>query len=334
MEERRPLAAMNQPSVSSFIDGSFTENLETYVVDHFPFRQIFRKIKTFWSFYLLGEKEVNGLYEKDGYLAKRENGLDEEIIAYGMDKFNYLYEEYLKEKESRCFFSVIPDKSYYLNREEDVPGMDYDRLNEIIEEKLPFAKQIDLRSFLQIEDYYKTDTHWRQERLIPIAQYLGKEMGTSLSSSFQENKIPTPFYGVYSGQWSLSTEPDDLIYLTSSGIHQAKVYNIGSKGKEEIPIYDKEKAEGKDPYDLFLSGAAAIQVLENKETAEEKELIIFRDSFAASIAPLLLSGYKTITLIDLRYIQSSVLDQYIDFNGQDILFLYSSLILNQSKSLR
>ena len=59
-------------------------------------------------------------------------------------------------------------------------------------------------------------------------------------------------------------------------------------------------------------------------------MILFRDSFGSSLVPLLLDNYRKITLVDIRYISSKILEQYIDFNGQDVLFLYSSLVLNQN----
>ena len=56
--------------------------------------------------------------------------------------------------------------------------------------------------------------------------------------------------------------------------------------------------------------------------------------YGSSLAPLLASGYRTITLVDLRYLSSDQLDQYIDFEDQDVLFLYSTLLLNNSLSMR
>ena len=66
-----------------------------------------------------------------------------------------------------------------------------------------------------------------------------------------------------------------------------------------------------------------------KENAtSDKELIVFRDSFASSMVPLLLENYKTVTLVDIRYMSTQVLGNFIDFHGQDVLFLYSTTVLN------
>ena len=58
--------------------------------------------------------------------------------------------------------------------------------------------------------------------------------------------------------------------------------------------------------------------------------MLFRDSFGSSIAPLLIENYRKITLIDLRYINSELLSEYVEFNNQDVLFLYSGVVLNQN----
>ena len=61
---------------------------------------------------------------------------------------------------------------------------------------------------------------------------------------------------------------------------------------------------------------------------------MFRDSFGSSMIPLLLKDYKTVTVVDIRYIAADYLDSFLDFHGQDVLFLYSTLILNSSNTLK
>ena len=52
------------------------------------------------------------------------------------------------------------------------------------------------------------------------------------------------------------------------------------------------------------------------------------------MVPLLVQDYSKVTLVDTRYISSSLLDQFLDFHGQDVLFLYSTLILNSSSAIK
>jgi len=85
---------------------------------------------------------------------------------------------------------------------------------------------------------------------------------------------------------------------------------------------------------MFLGGADALLTIENPNAVTNKELILFRDSFGSSLAPYLAEGYQKITMVDIRYIQPEMLGYFIEFEGQDVLFLYSTLILNNSLGLR
>ena len=46
--------------------------------------------------------------------------------------------------------------------------------------------------------------------------------------------------------------------------------------------------------------------MENPKAETNRELVIFRDSFGSSIAPLFAEGYKKITLLDIRYLNENM----------------------------
>ena len=131
----------------------------------------------------------------------------------------------------------------------------------------------------------------------------------------------------------LETLLDEIITMNSPATDGAKVWNLETN-KITQGVYDKSKLESGDKYDIYLQGAAALLTIENTAAAEKKELVIFRDSFGSSLAPLMLDGYSKITLVDLRYISSQMLDQFVDFSGCDVLFIYNTQILNQSSLLK
>jgi hypothetical protein len=85
---------------------------------------------------------------------------------------------------------------------------------------------------------------------------------------------------------------------------------------------------------MYLSGSISLLSIDNPNATTDKELIVFRDSFGSSIAPLLASGYSKVTLVDIRYISSFVIGNFVDFGNADILFLYSTLVLNNSEQFR
>lgn len=332
--ERRPLQQMPEISINSVFGGNFMDKFEDFTLDQFPLRDRFRTLKSLFSYHIFQQKDNNGIYIEDGYAAKLEFPLNETSVSYALKKMQFIYEEYLKETQSNIYMTVIPDKGYYLAGENGYPVMDYEKLMDKIYGGMSWAQRIDITGALSISDYYRTDTHWRQERLLGVAQTICKAMGAEepRDEDYAVKFVEQPFYGVYYGQAALPMEPEKLYIMDSPLLEACRVYNYetGKYGQ----VYDFEKVSGSDPYDVYLSGAQALLTIENPDAASERELIIFRDSFGSSLAPLLMKEYKTVTLIDIRYVSSSLLEEYISFYGQDILFAYSTLILNSSSSLK
>ncbi len=329
--ERRKLEQFPKISLETISNGNFMTKFESFTQDQFPMRDTFRTLKAFTSYYALGQLDNNGIYIKDGYAAKIEYPLDENSLNYAAEKFGYIYEKFLSGNEGNIYFSIAPDKGYFLAEKNGYLHMDYKKLFSIMQEKMYFANYIDIAETLDITDYYKTDTHWRQEKLLKCAKKLASEMGITLSKKYTENTLEYPFYGVYCGQASLPLPSETIYYLTNDILDNCIVtdYESGTSGK----IYNMDKAAGKDPYEMFLSGPVSLITIENPQSKTGRELIIFRDSFGSSIAPLLAEGYSKITLVDIRYLRSDYLDKFISFNGQDVLFLYSTHILNSSETL-
>ena len=85
---------------------------------------------------------------------------------------------------------------------------------------------------------------------------------------------------------------------------------------------------------MFLSGPVSLLEITNPAGPEDKTLVVFRDSFGSSLVPLLVEGYGRVILADLRYMPGSSLQDYVDISGADALFLYSTLVLNNSTLLR
>ena len=119
--------------------------------------------------------------------------------------------------------------------------------------------------------------------------------------------------------------------MTNDIIDNTTIKDLDSK---TTTVYEIESLGKMDSYDVFLSGPTSLVEMTSNNTQSEKELIIFRDSFTSSLAPLMLDGYKKITLIDIRYMSSSLLENYITFNNQDVLFLYNTTIINNSDMLK
>ena len=331
--ERRKLAQFPDLSVKTVLDGKFMSEFETYSLDQFPLRDTFRRGKALFHYNVLNQKDNNDIYLVDGFAAQLEYPLNEASVSNTVEKFNHIYEKYLTGSET-VIFAPVPDKGYYLAAENGYPAMDYDALFAALEQGMPWARQVDLRDLLSREDYYFTDTHWRQERIAKVAERLCEALGAESfrNGELTQEKVERPFYGVYYGQAALPVEPEEMLVLRNEMLDHCTVYNHET-GKT-TGIYDWEKLSSRDLYDVYLSGAAALLTIDNPNARTDKELIVFRDSFGSSLVPLLVKDYRTVTVVDIRYVASDYLDSFLDFHGQDVLFLYSTLILNNSNTLK
>lgn len=330
--ERRPLAQMPEVTAKDLLSGRFMEDFEQYSLDQFPLRQSFRGIKARVSRTLFRQKDMNGIYLYGGQAAKQEYPLEEASVNHALGLFETIYETHLQ-GAAGIYAAVVPDKNYYLAGPSGHLRMDYEGLFEKVEAGMSWARFVDLTDTLTADSYYRTDAHWRQEALLPTAGKLCDALGipASREEDFTQRALERPFYGVYCGQAALPLEPDTITLLENETLSACTVYDHET-GKT-IPVYDPAKLASRDLYDVYLSGAKSLLTIENPSAPTDRELIVFRDSFGSSLAPLLVQGYRRVTLVDIRYLKTSLLGDYLDAEGRDVLFLYSTTVLNQSAAL-
>ncbi len=337
--ERRKLGKFPVITINSVLSGKFMTDFESYSLDHFPLRDGFRGFKSFFTRNVMLQKDNNGYYSYDGYIIKSSYPLDEDSVSYATSRFEFIYETYLKDTDSKIYLTIVPDKNCFVPESEGYLAMDYTAFSQMVAGDMEYAEYIDIFPLLELSDYYATDTHWRQEEIIDVAQYISQNMGVPLKAEYITQNVETPFYGVYHGQSALNVEPDTMYYLEADYFKGCTAKDIETNSL--FPIYDMKKLDSDsptvipDPYEMFLSGPnRAIVELENPNATTDKELIIFRDSYANAIAPMFLEGYKKVTLIDLRRVVPQYLGQFVEFNNQDVLFMQSTLVLNDSSEIK
>lgn len=324
--ERRTLQSFPTITLDTIKSGDAMDKFEKYTTDQFALRDTFRVIKSLFNINVYNQKDNNNLFEKDNAIYKMDYPLSETNLNKSLDKIANVYNKYLSNKNMNVYYAIIPDKNYYLENDDHLK-IDYNKVKTTANNKLKDLTYIDIWSDLTLDDYYRTDLHWKQENLNNVVNTLEQNMNlTSTKNVVYNINSLGDFYGTYYGQLATNVKPDTLYTLTNNIISNATVYNYETK--KTGPVYTSETSA--DRYDTYLYGATPLIRIDNPNAKTNKELLLFRDSFGSSLAPLLVENYRSITLIDLRYISSNLLEQYIEFNNQDVLFIYSTLILNQN----
>jgi len=321
--ERRKLSTFPKLSLTS----EYITKIDEYLLDHFPLRNTFRSIKAKFNYNVLNKLDNNGIYLKDNYIFKSNYPTNDKSINNFINKTNKIKEMF--NKDNNVYMLVVPDKNYYLNSDLFL-HIDYDYIyNEM--NKLNF-NNIDIRDIMFLNDYYETDTHWKQENLEKVIKRISENMNFEYKDIDYKTNSYDKFYGVYYGESAINRSPEVIKYLTNDIIDNAGVKYL--ENNELNKVYSMNKLTSLDSYEVYLDGASSFIEITNENSLNDKELVIFRDSFGSSITPLLIPYYKKITLIDNRYINSDTFKNYIEFNNQDILFIYSTLIINDSYSLK
>lgn len=336
--ERKQLSKFPTLSLETISSGKFMSNFETYTTDQFPLREKFRTLKAYSRLYLFNQSDNNDVYKSGNFISKIEYPLNYSSIDYADKRFKYLYESYLKDAENtKVYLSLIPDKNKFLASEVGAPALDYNAFAQYLKDKTgEYAQYIDIYDLLDISDYYYTDTHWRQEKIFDVADRIATTMGADIDDNYTYSKLDNEFYGVYYGQMALNLDGEDMYYAENDSFKDMKISYYDAKGKlSEMQMYNMDAAFGRDPYEMYLSGSLSFITIENPNATTDRQLILFRDSFGSSIAPYFTTGYQKVTVVDIRYLASAVVGNFIpDFNNADVLFLYSTLVLNNSSILK
>ena len=330
VSERRIPASFPALTLDSVMNGTFMNRFEDYASDNFVFRDTFRGTYAFLVFEIYRMNDKSGLYRSDNV------GIGE-FRRIDTTSFRQTCERLIRAKrvfdgvDMNIYYSLVPDKSVYA--EMYLPGFLLDTAEDILLEVLAEYEYIRVADHVRADNFYKTDLHWNQIMISEVTRHLLRSMGAESESGDFPIGFAGQWRGVYSGQLALPLAPDMMNYVD---IPNLKVSYLNERTLEfdDGPVYDHARFAGVDPYDFFLRGPQPLIVIENY-AAPERSLYLFRDSFGSSLAPLMTGAYSKIYVIDLRYINLSLLENFIDFTpGSDVLFIYSSQIFNNPAILQ
>ena len=268
-----------------------------------------------------------------------EKELDEKSIDRAIGKFKTFAEDYCGEAE-RVFLALIPSKNGYLNAENGHLNEAEFAILQSVYDKWG-RNFIDLSVCLDLEDYYRTDPHWRQECLGNVLMELGAALEfetdttdwayTPLTENWTSEVLTENYIGVYGAEVE-NPVPETMTVLHHPDMEGYIVRN-GETG-EEMPLYDTAKLSDRDPYELFVGGPLSLVTIENPNAGNDRHLVVVRDSFGSALLPLLAQSYSRVTAVDIRYMMPNLVGNFVDFADADVLFLYNSTVLNNSITLK
>jgi hypothetical protein len=296
--ERKELQMFPELNWKEIKSGKWTSELSDYLSEQFPYRNELRSIKTTLD-ELIG-KTYNNSHYFDG-LHVFELGI--EINELILKDYYKKYETYQTYFDGDSNFLVIPDKSFYKGY------LDYELEGNVI----------DLRDILSLNDFYQFDHHWNISGINKVLSFL------SIENENNEYILSNDFNGSYYGQYGNLFLNKESIYTIDQD-SQICLYDTLVDYSCFESLYFMDELESIDQYSVFLGGNRGLITIEGNVNAN-KELVIFRDSYASSLVPGLINSYSKIVLIDERYLNFYQAKDLLFENGiisskSDMMFLY------------
>lgn len=332
--ENRYLEEFPTFSFSALSDGTYIGDIQTYITDHFPFRDFFVGLKTNFE-KALGKKVINDVYL----------GLDE----YKLTKYNKLKDTYTlidklnnfatNNEDKKISLMLVPTSITIYNEKlpnNAITDSELEVINEIYSQVK--ISTIDVYDALKkasntTQVFYRTDHHWTTYGA--YFAYLNycevNNMNPLTIDDFNIEKVSDEFYGtLYSKTNDYNVKPDDIYVFETETEYEVNYDNITITDT----FYTYDYLETKDKYSLFLDNNHALITITNLNAINDKEILILKDSFANAFIPFLAEHYHKVHVVDLRFNLNSM-TTYIDENNNidEILILYNINSLDETSSI-
>ena len=321
--EKRYLAEMPALSVQSLTDGDYTKKLGVFVADHFPGRELFVGINAYYDLYA-GRQGSKDTFTRDGRLFSMPVENEPETLQTNLEYINDFARDLAQAGTGIpvSLMLVPPSGAVLLDTPEYPDG-------EIISAVYAQAEteHVDLLAAFRAEAnpgrlYYRTDHHWTSEGAFQAAcAYLRSRGLPCPAREAYTRQSYEPFYGsayAASGLWL--TEPDSL-ELWYSG-NRLQVTN--ETGQVNDGVFYLDRLDQQDKYQVYLDGNHSLVRIEKlSPSAEERSLLVIRDSFSNSLGCFLADAYDKVVLVDLRYYRLPLTDLLVGEGIDEILIEYS-----------
>jgi len=324
--EKRFLATAPELSMSDVLNGTWQSNLEDYVSDQFPGRNLFTGIHAYENL-LWGRNTAQSIYRcKDGYLINAPAKVNAALFETNLSRFDAFAEQ----TGLPATMVVIPQTGYVMDAVLPLGHGEYldDQLLEQATQVLEHIQLLDVSETLKtgLSDgavYYRTDHHLTSWGNYLVYQAYQQAKGKAYLPV--EEYIISSYDGFYGTTWSGSgywlTDGDTVQLWDSSTPVTVTISDSGSEPKVSNSLFFPDHLNALDKYPVYLDGNHGFVTIENPE-ADGGTLLVIRDSFAHCFSTFLAREYETIYLVDLRYYRDSLSQFVKDHEVEELLYLY------------
>lgn len=346
--ENKSLARMPKLTISKVKDKSFMNGFESFFADHFTGRIKWIETKVDAEL-LVGKTELNGIYVCDNMLLEHLPNPDYAEVDKAVSAINGFATEnsgvpvsvMLAPTSGGIYTDKLPKNAPQLDQKAFIDYV-YSELGENITKIDIYNTLYTARTDNYI--YYRNDHHWTSLGAYYAYNTAIQKLGFSPVSydRFDIEHASGDFRGTfYSKTLYKKTDADTVdIYKYDAGANVTDVTITkainpdGSLQTEQHDgLYFREFLNQKDKYCTFL-GSNQPMVDIKTDVRNDKKILIIKDSYANCFVPFLINHYSEITLLDLRYIQTSYKKLVNVSDYTNVLFLYNASTFSTDENLK
>lgn len=320
--EKRYLQEFPEITVEKISDGSFGSEIEAYMADHMPARDLFVGLNSYY------EQFVGQGHTSDIYLTK-EDALVEAPVKINMaslEKNMKAINNFGKKLHTTVDFMIIPSAGWASRDNISGPANEYTDAEDI--EKIYSMCSTDINTINVCNTfdspllYYKTDHHWNS-----LGAYTGYKMyAEAINKPYREkdefNIEKTPeFYGSTYSRAALWLTPPEELELWKCSENITVTNEADTKGHQGL--FYRERLNETDKYTVFLDGNHSLVKIHNPDAKTNETILVIRDSYSNCLGGFLCETYENVLLVDLRYYKKSISDLCKEENPDNILICYS-----------
>lgn len=328
-KENRVLAQKPSFSLSCVTSGKFMKDFESYLTDQFPARDKIISFKTFVD-RSVGKKEENGvLIGKEGFLFERQTEFDSQNVKRLTSAINKFSKA---NKNLKQAFILSPNSTYVLSDllPSGIEPESQKKQLDAVKKQLSQSKLswVDCAAVFDGQKdktglFYRTDHHWTTKAAYLTFKALCENWKLSLKNTkYEMFSVSDTFQGTLASSSGVGSSTDEISICVPTKPKISYVVNFESSSKKTATFFDKEKLNQKNQYEIFLGGNYD-KVIITTSADTDNTLLLFKDSYANCMIPMLTPFFSKIVVIDPRYFSDSLSGMMKEYSFTHLLFLYN-----------
>lgn len=326
-KENRSLAQFPEISLTSITSGDFMSRFESYMSDQVFGREKIVSVKSAVE-RLTGKTEQNGVYiGKDGWLFEKPAVYNQEKVGKTASAVSALCKRCGIENQ---MFVLVPNSTSVVEKKlpSHFPQKPQNETISKVYSLMPDSvKCFDANKIIQNYSdreslYYRNDHHWTTAGAKLVFDGIASAWQLDKSVKYNTYVISGSFYGTLSSSSGIKDKPDTIeACVPENGAGTYYIQNSSTMTKT-ASVFCTDKLNTSNQYEVFAGGNFSKLVI-NTTADTDRRLLLFKDSYANCMLPMLTPHFREIVVIDARYFTDEI-DAVIETEDfTHLLFLYN-----------